>query len=135
MGVLGGIAGGFIGGEIAGGVSDMLHGSCRGKKGKAHHKCRKRKQSSRDTAKGLGSATGAAAGTAFEPFKNGGRVKGKVGAPVKAVVHGGEYVLPAGVKPTKTQMKAVARKKAASGRPKKPPISVGRPKRKKGGKK
>ena len=46
-----------------------------------------------------------------------------------------KYVSPAGVKPTKTQMKAVARKKAASGHPRKPPISVGRPKRKKGGKK
>ena len=45
-------------------------------------------------------------------FKKGGRVPGKKGAPKKAVVHGGEYILPVGVKPTKAQIKAVARGKA-----------------------
>ena len=41
------------------------------------------------------------------PFKTGGHVR-KTGA---ALVHKGEFVLPAGVRPTKTQLKAVARRK------------------------
>ena len=45
----------------------------------------------------------------FLPFKKGGRVPGKKGKPVRALVHGGEYVLPAGVKPTKSQRMAVAK--------------------------
>ena len=132
MGVLGGALGGFLGGELAGAVSDAVHGSCRGLKGKKHHKCRKNKQKSRDLSKGMGSAIGGAAGTVFEPFKNGGPVKGKRGAPRKAIVHGGEYVLPVGVKPTATQRKAVAaRKKKAKAGPKitRPPQR--RPKKKK----
>ena len=62
-------------------------------------------------AKGLGSAAGGVAGTVFEPFKHGGPVKGKRGAPRKAIVHGGEYVLPVGVKPTAAQRKAAAHRK------------------------
>ena len=132
MGLLGGAIGGFLGGEVAGAVSDLVQGSCRGLKGKKHHKCRKRKQKSRDTAKGIGSAAGGAAGTVFEPFKHGGPVKGKIGAAKKAIVHGGEYVLPHGVKPTAAQRKAVAqRKKKAKAGPKisRPPQR--RPKKKK----
>lgn len=45
-------------------------------------------------------------------FKTGGRVPGKRGRAKKAIVHGGEYVLPVGVKPTKAQKSAVAKKKA-----------------------
>ncbi len=45
-------------------------------------------------------------------FKNGGKVKGKKGSAKMAIVHGGEYVLPVGVKPTKAQKSAVAKKKA-----------------------
>jgi len=81
----------------------------------------------------MGSAIGGAAGTVFEPFKNGGLVKGKRGAPKKAIVHGGEYVLPVGVKPTATQRKAVAaRKKKAKEKPSihRPP-GKRRPKKKK----
>ena len=118
MGLLGGAVGGFLGGEYAGAVSDVFHGSCRGLKGKKHHKCRKRKQKSRETAKGIGSAAGGVAGGALEPFKHGGRVKGKKGAPRKAIVHGGEYVLPVGVKPTAAQKKAVAQRKKGKGGPK-----------------
>ncbi len=40
-------------------------------------------------------------------FKKGGRVK-KTG---KAILHKGEFVLPVGVKPTKAQMKKVAKKR------------------------
>ncbi len=43
----------------------------------------------------------------FLPFKKGGKVPGPNGKPVKAIVHGGEFVLPAGVKPTAAQKKAV----------------------------
>ena len=128
MGVLGGIAGSYLGGEIAGGVSDLVHGSCRGKKGKAHHKCRKQKQKGRNTAKGLGSAAGGAAGTALEPFKHGGRVTGKKGAPRKIIAHSGEYVLPANAKPTLAQRRIVAKNRAQA---KKPPVKVG-PKKRKG---
>jgi hypothetical protein len=45
-------------------------------------------------------------------FKNGGRVPGKRHSPKKAIVHGGEYVLPVGVKPTKAQKSEVAKRKA-----------------------
>ena len=67
----------------------------------------------------LGGSQGAQAGGQiggilgnFLPFKKGGSVPGKKGKPVKAILHGGEYVLPAGVKPTKAQKKAVAKKHA-----------------------
>ena len=62
---------------------------------------------------GGGKAGGVAKGVVGQlssliPFKNGGAV-GKRN--VKALLHAGEYVLPAGVKPTKAQKKAVADKK------------------------
>jgi len=47
-------------------------------------------------------------------FKTGGRVnaKGKKkGAPVKAILHQGEYVIPIGIPITKAQKKAVAKNK------------------------
>jgi len=44
-------------------------------------------------------------------FKTGGRVAGKKGKAMKAIVHGGEYVLPIGIKPTASQKKAVAKNK------------------------
>jgi hypothetical protein len=45
-------------------------------------------------------------------FRNGGKVPGAKNRAKMAVVHGGEYVLPVGVKPTVAQKKAVAKKKA-----------------------
>ncbi len=59
----------------------------------------------------IGEVVGEVAG-GFLPFETGGMVKGKKGKPVKAIVHGGEYVLPVGVKPTKAQKSAVAKRKA-----------------------
>jgi hypothetical protein len=56
----------------------------------------------------LGSVAGGALG-AMLPFKKGGRVPGKKGAAKKIIAHGGEYVLPVGVKPTKAQKAAVAK--------------------------
>jgi len=43
-------------------------------------------------------------------FKKGGRVPGKRGKPKIAVIHGGEFILPVGVAPTKAQKSAVAKK-------------------------
>lgn len=54
----------------------------------------------------IGKVLGTAAGAAFPYFKKGGKVT-KTGL---AVVHKGEYVLPSGVKPTKAQKAAVAKK-------------------------
>ena len=45
------------------------------------------------------------------PFKKGGKVPGKKGAPKVILAHGGEYVLPVGVKPTKAQKAKVAKLK------------------------
>jgi hypothetical protein len=53
-----------------------------------------------------------AAETPIPMFRNGGTVKGKKGKGRLAVVHGGEYVLPVGVKPTASQKSAVAKRKA-----------------------
>lgn len=54
----------------------------------------------------LGGLGGIAGG--FLPFKEGGRVP----RDTKAILHKNEYVLPAGVKPTKAQIKAVNKGKA-----------------------
>ena len=56
----------------------------------------------------IGRAVGGFAGGAFPMFKKGGKVK-KTGL---AVLHKNEYVLPAGVAPTKAQKAKVAKKKA-----------------------
>lgn len=45
---------------------------------------------------------------ALSPYEQGGRVTARQ----PAVLHGGEYVLPKGIKPTKAQMKAVGKRKA-----------------------
>lgn len=44
-------------------------------------------------------------------LKTGGRVKGHRNKAVPAILHGSEYVLPYGVKPTKKQREAVAKNK------------------------
>ena len=61
------------------------------------------------------------AGTAatVAAFKTGGRIPGKRGKARLARVHGGEYVLPANAKPTKAQMKVVAKNKAKARKSKK----------------
>jgi hypothetical protein len=57
----------------------------------------------KDTGSSIGSALGS-----FLPFEKGGKVPMRRGNAVPALLHGGEYVLPVGVKPTKAQMKKVA---------------------------
>lgn len=46
----------------------------------------------------------------FLNFKVGGRVPGARGKGVRAVVHGGEVVLPVGVAPTKKQVAAIRKR-------------------------
>jgi hypothetical protein len=60
---------------------------------------------------GLGGTLGTIAGD-FLPFETGGAVKTKPGRKTqKAILHKGEYVLPANAKPTKAQKAIVARNK------------------------
>ena len=61
--------------------------------------------------KKIGSAIGSVAGGFLSPYKNGGRVKGKRGQPVPIMAHGSEFILPVGVKPTKSQKAEVAKRK------------------------
>jgi len=71
--------------------------------------------------KGAGAAAGAVLGKSVAKYaleaapllllKTGGAVKGGRDKKVPAVLHGGEYVLPHGVKPTKSQKAAVAKNK------------------------
>ena len=67
---------------------------------------------------GLGGDIGGAIGSSIGNwgqkllgFKKGGKVPGAKGKPKIAIIHGGEYILPIGVKPTKAQKSAVARRK------------------------
>lgn len=53
---------------------------------------------------------------ALSPYEEGGRVTTRQ----PAVLHGGEYVLPKGVKPTKSQMKEVSKRKAQAKKMMKP---------------
>lgn len=66
----------------------------------------------------LGSVAAPAAGVALG-FKTGGKVPGKRGKAVKAWVHGGEFILSAGIKPTKAQIKATNALKAREAKKKK----------------
>lgn len=44
------------------------------------------------------------------PFKKGGKVPGPKGKPRVVLAHGGETILPADVKPTKAQVKAIKKR-------------------------
>ena len=64
----------------------------------------------------LGSKIGGFAGGLL-PYKAGGQVKGpKKGKPVKIIAHTGEFILPIGVKPTKSQKAEVAKRKKKAGK-------------------
>ena len=52
-------------------------------------------------------------------LKTGGRVPGKKNKAVRAIVHGGEYMLPVGVKPTKKQVEQVKKLKIKGSKKKK----------------
>jgi hypothetical protein len=86
MGILGSQIGGFAGAGIGEALGKKFGGSI-----------------GQEAGKNIGRAVGSAAGMAIPYFKEGGAVK-KTGL---AVVHKGEYVLPASIKPTKAQKSAV----------------------------
>jgi hypothetical protein len=83
---------GMFGNIIGGGLGQMIGGYAGGARG-------------RDAGGTIGGTIGN-----LLPFKKGGRVPGKVGKPKVILAHGGEYVLPAGVKPTKAQKAEVAKR-------------------------
>jgi hypothetical protein len=63
----------------------------------------------------LGKAAGTAlleAAPALLAFKTGGRVPGKKSKSLQILAHGGEYVLPVNVKPTKKQIAVVRKNKS-----------------------
>ena len=95
MGIFGNIVGKSLG-KVAGGIAGGLVG------GKAGRKIGSK----------LGSDLGGTAGALLTPYKLGGKVK----KTEPALVHKGEFVLPVGVAPTKSQVEAVARKKRHEGK-------------------
>lgn len=87
--------GAIIGQEAGGGLGRLIGNKIGGRRGG-------------DSGANIGKAIGGMAGAAFPLFKKGGKVN-KTGL---AIVHKGEYVLPANVKPTKAQKSKVAKLKA-----------------------
>jgi hypothetical protein len=86
-----------LGGELGGAWAGSRLGSKVG--GMVGHK---------DLGGALGKAVGGILGKKLLPFKKGGKVPGK--KPIAALLHPGEYVLPAGVPPTTTQVVAVKKR-------------------------
>jgi hypothetical protein len=102
MGYIGGELGKFAGSALGGAVGNYFGGSKGG-----------------DLGKNIGQHAGGILGGELIPFRTGGRIPGKRGAPKKILAHGQEYILPVGVSPTKSQKKAVAKRKARSRKSKK----------------
>lgn len=90
MGIFGKILGGTAGKLIGGTAGRLLGGKAGAQIGSQ-----------------LGGQLGSTAGAVLTPYKKGGKVP-KTGP---ALLHKGEFVLPSHVKPTKAQVKAVARGK------------------------
>lgn len=97
MGVLGGKLGGYFGKHVGSMAANQFKKS-------TGVGCGPEDKSMAD----IGESFGKKWGGRLVPFKKGGRVK-RTGP---ALVHKGEFVLPAGVKPTKSQVAAVRRRKA-----------------------
>lgn len=96
MGVIGGVAGKHIGSEAGKFIGSRLGRLFGGSKGE---------ESGGRIGGDVGGVAGGVGG-ALLPFKKGGRVK-RTG---KALVHKGEFILPKGVPPTKTQIKKVRKR-------------------------
>lgn len=94
MGGLGAIFGRSAGKVLGSGLGKLIGGKAGKKLGSA-----------------LGAEAGTLAGATLTPYKKGGRVP-KTGP---ALLHKNEFVLPAGVKPTAAQKKAVAKGKRGAG--------------------
>ena len=92
MGVIGGVVGNEIGSHLGGYLGSKVNEKYRG------------------SGSAIGSAIGSLVGS-LAPYKMGGRVKGKKGKAIPVLAHGGEYILPVGIKPTKTQMNAIEKRK------------------------
>lgn len=88
---------GFFGATIGRGVGSALGGVLGGAIGE------------KDAGSKIGGALGGIGGGML-PFATGGKVPGKKGKPVRALVHGGETILPVGVKPTKAQKAEIRRR-------------------------
>ena len=100
MGLFGGIIGselGRVGGRTLG---EALGRKIAGKNGA---------EAGRNIGEKAGQAGGAMLGT-LAPFAHGGQVPVSKGMGYPALLHGQEYVLPYGIKPTKMQIKAVKKK-------------------------
>lgn len=93
-----GILGGAIGSEAGSFLGSKLGKAIGGRAGK-------------QAGANIGRVAGGLAGGSIMPFKKGGRVPGSRGKPKLILAHGGEYVLPVGVAPTKAQKAKVAKKK------------------------
>jgi len=102
MGYIGGEIGKFAGGALGSAVGNYFGGS----KGA-------------DLGRNIGGHAGGLFGGELIPFRTGGRVPGRRGAPKKILAHGQEYILPVGVSPTKSQVRAVKKRKAKSRKGKK----------------
>jgi hypothetical protein len=94
MGYIGGELGKFGGSALGSAVGSYFGGS----KGA-------------ELGRNIGGHAGGILGGELIPFRTGGRVPGPRGKPRKILAHGQEYILPAGVKPTKAQKKAVAKRR------------------------
>ena len=98
MGVFGGAIGSVLGTEIGAGIGKSF-GGLAGKKGR---------RIGSKLGGAVGKIGGGIAGTALIPFKHGGKGMAPKNKPVPAILHGQEYVLPVVIKPTQSQVKAVA---------------------------
>ena len=92
MGVIGGVVGNEIGSHLGGFLASKFNPKYK------------------DSGSRIGSTIGSVIG-GLTPYKTGGRVKGMRGKAVPILAHGGEYVLPVGIKPTKKQTNAVEKRK------------------------
>ena len=101
MGVFGGLIGSAVGKFAGGALGKHLGGGSGGEAGEK-----------------IGEAAGGLGG-ALLPFKTGGRIPGKKGKAIRIIAHSSEYILPIGVKPTKSQKAEVAKRKAKAKKAKK----------------
>ena len=99
-----GLFGGIIGSEI-GRVGGRTLGEALGRKIAGKNGA----EAGRNIGEKAGQAGGAMLGT-LAPFAHGGQVPASKGMAYPALLHGQEYVLPYGIKPTKKQIQAVKKK-------------------------
>lgn len=94
MGYIGGELGKFGGSALGSAVGNYFGGS-----------------QGAELGRNIGGHAGGILGGEFIPFKTGGLIKGRRNQAVKILAHGQEYILPAGIHPTKYQKKQVAKRR------------------------